>query len=206
MSLTKDKYRAVFEQFVPIPAVDYCLDLWWDKKFEFKITKGRQSKLGDYRYHPERKTHIISVNNNLNQYSFLITYLHEVAHLDVYNQYKNKVDPHGTEWRQAFIILMKPMLSSTVFPASVLMPLRKYMISPKASSYSDPHLIRALDEFDHQSQDETLLQNLKPGEQFDLNRRVFEKIEKRRTRVLCKEIGSGKRYLISVSAKVKRIS
>ena len=44
--------------------------------------------------------HRISVNGNLNKYSFLITLIHELAHLLTFTQYKNRVDPHGRNGRE----------------------------------------------------------------------------------------------------------
>jgi len=77
----KDQYFEIFERFLPPGSANYCHDLWRKHGFEFKIKKGRKTKLGDYRYDPRQKKHTITINNDLNSYSFLITYLHEVAHL-----------------------------------------------------------------------------------------------------------------------------
>jgi len=203
--LQKESYRNVFERFVPIHAVYYCLDLWWDYKFEFKITKGRQTKLGDYRFHPVKKVHVVSVNNNLNPFAFLITYIHEVAHLVVYNEHKHRVSPHGQEWKNAFKKLMLPMLRADVFPDDILRVLARHMKNPKASSYSDPKLIVTLNRYD-KDQSGILLSQLNVNDQFIFNKRLFNKIELRRTRVLCEEIKTGKKYLISQTAKVKLAS
>jgi hypothetical protein len=200
--LQKENYRKVFERFVPTQAVDYCLDLWWDYRFEFKITKGRQTKLGDYRFHPVKKSHVVSVNNNLNPFAFLITYVHEVAHLVVYNDHKNRVSPHGGEWKANFKQLMLPMLRNDIFPDDVLRVLARHMKNPKASSYSDPKLIAALSRYD-KDQNGVLLSQVKNNEQFIFNKRQFTKLELRRTRAVCKEEKSGRKYLISQTAKVQ---
>lgn len=202
MPMIKENYRKVFEKFVPEASVDYCLDLWWHYKFEFKITKGRQTKLGDYRFHSQRKIHIISVNNDLNKYNFLITYIHEVAHLLVYEQHKHSVDPHGKEWKMQFKKLMLPILTSDVFPSDVLRPLALYLKNPKASSCSDQALMIALHKYEAKAEDVLLLSSLNEGDIFQFQNRKFEKVETRRTRILCKEVMTGKRYLISGIAKV----
>ena len=187
---------------MPTHAVGYCLDLWWHYKFEFKITKGRQTKLGDYRFHPTKKVHVVSVNNDLNPFAFLITYIHEVAHLVVYDQHKNGVAPHGQEWKNAFKQLMLPMLRNEVFPDDLLKVLARHMKHPKASSYSDPKLIAALGQYD-KDQSSVHLSELNVNDQFIFNKRLFNKIELRRTRVVCEEVKTGKKYLISQMAKVK---
>jgi hypothetical protein len=203
--LIKENYRATFAQFVPQGAVDYCLDLWWNHKFEFKITKERQTKLGDFRFHTQRNTPIITVNNNLNKYNFLITYIHEVAHYVVYQKHKHKVQAHGLEWKSKFRDLLLPLISTSIFPDDVLRPLARYIKNPKASSYSDPKLMLALQRYDTNQAEGHVLQSLKPTEKFIFNSREFELIEMRRTRVLCMETKTGKRYLISGIARVQKL-
>src|SRR5581483_8065026 len=65
-----------------------------------KLTRGRLTKLGDYRAPLENEEHVITVNGDLNQYSFLITLLHELAHLTCFLKHRNKVAPHGPQWKQ----------------------------------------------------------------------------------------------------------
>ena len=64
-------------------------------KVHLTLTRERQSILGDYR-HPDRKGgHRISVNGSLNKYAFLITLLHEIAHLVTFIHFGNRVASHG---------------------------------------------------------------------------------------------------------------
>lgn len=71
----------VLSQYMPVAAAP-IIARWIDYfQCEFKISKSRATKLGDYR-HPFRGVgHKISVNNNLNAYAFLVTTVHEFAHL-----------------------------------------------------------------------------------------------------------------------------
>ena len=57
----------------------------------------------------------------------------------------------------------------------------------------------------HDADEALFLSDLKSGNKFELSGRVFEKIETKRTRVLCEEISSGKKYLIAQLAKVRLI-
>src|SRR5918994_7741558 len=66
------------------------------------VARERKSILGDYRHRTHGKTHRISVNGNLNIYSFLITLLHELAHLLTFEQFGNKVLAHGREWKTIY--------------------------------------------------------------------------------------------------------
>ena len=201
----KKNYLAVFQRFVPLNAAQYCLELYLQHGFEFKIKKSRKTKYGDYKFEPTQEKHIITINNDLNQYAFLITYLHEVAHLITYQKHKNKVTPHGKEWKNTFKIVSLPILNPQVFPDPLLKRLAHYMLNPKASSCSDPNLYTLLNKYDRRN-DTCLLQTLQVGDQFLLNGASYQYIQLKRTRVLCLQINSDKKYLISKISSVKKIS
>jgi predicted SprT family Zn-dependent metalloprotease len=193
--------KQVFERFVPATAVSYCDKLYQHLGFEFKIKKARQTKLGDYRFNPKTNRHTITVNNDLNPFAFLVTYLHEVAHLLAFKQYGRRISPHGKEWKQCFKEVSEPMLSENVFHKSVLHALKKYFKNPKASSCSDPILYQILKQFDGPS-DKLLLKEIAVGQAFQFNKKSFVKLEKKRTRSVCQEVNSKRKYLISEIAEV----
>src|SRR5690606_28773275 len=116
----------------------------WIVKYDFKlkIKRERSTRLGDYTSPRGGLNHVITINHNLNKYAFLITLVHEVAHLVTYNEYKNSVNPHGTEWKNHFRELMQPFLNTDIFPLEVFSALRRYMSNPAASSCSDINLLR----------------------------------------------------------------
>ena len=135
----------ILTKHCPSEAVAYCYQLWRTYPFHFKLSKARKGKYGDYKFVANSKqTHQISVNENLNPYSFLLTYIHEVAHLLTFQQYRKKISPHGKEWKRNFQLLMTPLLTEKVFPASILEPLCLYMTNPKATSCPDASLMKAL--------------------------------------------------------------
>ena len=196
--------REVFEKFVPQTAVSYCNKLYEKIGFEFKIKKARQTKLGDYRFDPNSNRHTITINNDLNPYSFLVTYLHEVAHLIAFKKYGNRVQPHGKEWKQCFTEIAEPMLSGQVFDQRILMALSKYFKNPKASSCSDPMLYNILKKFDNK---ETLqLKDIAIRQSFVFNKRQFKKLEKKRTRSICLELKTNRKYAIAEIAEVDMIT
>jgi len=203
MESAKHTFYQALDKFMPIEAMDYCYELWVNDPFHLKIKKERVSKLGDYRYNPTTKTHSISVNNNLNPYAFLITYLHEIAHLKTFKEFKRSVKPHGKEWKNNFKRLVLPVLNNEVFPEKVLRPLVAYMKNPKAASCSDHKLLAALSQFDFKPK--TLLSEVKSGDVFVLGNKKFKKGALRRTRYVCLDVDSGKRYLVSRSASVDTI-
>lgn len=193
--------RQLFDKHLPTKAVEYCFELWKDLGFELKITKKRQSKYGDYRFDPKTGTHAISVNHDLNQYAFLLTYIHEVAHLVTKNTHPNYVSPHGKDWKLQFKKLMLPLLREDIFPMDVLSPLAQHMKNPKATSTSDKRLFAALREYD-EHKNGLLLKEIAIGAKFLFNKKVYTKIEVKRTRSLCQLSNSHKKYLISEAAPV----
>lgn len=195
-------YLEIFQRFVPGEAAIYCLGLWKELGFEFQIKRNRQTKLGDYRYDPSTKKHTITINNDLNPYAFLITYLHEVAHHVTFSKYGRKVKPHGREWKSAFIKLAEPILKEEVLPEPVFSALSVYLKNPKAASCSDPHLYHILRQYDPEDADMTPLSEVAIGESFHFQGKLYHKLEKKRTRSVCQERATGRRYLISEVARV----
>ncbi len=191
----------VFSRFVPSTAVNYCNKLYQKLGFEFKIKKARQTKFGDYRFNPNTSRHTITINNDLNPYAFLVTYLHEVAHLVAFKKYGRSIQPHGKEWKQSFIEVTRPMLTEEVFPESVLAALMSYFKNPRASSCSDPILYQILKGFDT-PKGTVLLKEIQIGESFLFNKKEFVKLEKKRTRAVCEEVVTHQKYLISQLAEV----
>jgi SprT protein len=185
---------------IPLEALDYCTQLWTEQPFNFKTKNKRATKLGDYRYLPTDKSHNISINNDLNPYSFLVTYLHEVAHQRAFVKYGRRIKPHGIEWKMTFKDITLPLLNPSVFPDDVLRKLARYMKDPKASSCNDHSLMRVLKEYD--KLESTFLGDLQKGQVFKLGTRAFKKEDLRRTRFVCQEVSTGRKYLISKSAVV----
>ena len=196
------KYLPVFERFVPPSAAGYCHELYEQFGFEFKIKKARLTKLGDYRYDPRTRHHVITINNDLNEYAFLVTYLHEIAHLVTFDEYGRKVSPHGHEWKTNFRKVSSPILTVDVFPENVLMSLQRYLKNPRAASCSDPILFQVLRSFD-QPNGKVLLKGLEPGSLFEFQGNIYRYEEKRRTRMVCTRVATGRKYLIPQLAEVK---
>lgn len=194
----------IFGRFVPKAAVGYCLKLRDYYGFEFKIKPGRKTKLGDYRFCPFSSKHVITVNNDLNPYYFLFTYLHEVAHMATFEIYRRRAAPHGPEWKENFKKIAGPVLNQNVFPPDILGELLHYFKDPKAACCSAPALHNLLTKHDGPT-DLVPLDSIPNGEIFLLDNAVYRKIEKKRTRDLCQALGTGKKYYIPEIAQVKKI-
>ena len=185
----------LFEKHLPGHAVSYCYDLWKNHPFTFVASRPRRTKLGDFRAEPGKGL-TITVNSDLNPYAFLITYLHEVAHLLVYQRYRRFGQPHGPIWKKTFREVMQPVLHESVFPKTVLIPLKQYLSNPAASTGAHPTLTRSLRDMDEQPPGKQLLVEMPEGETFRFLQKEYIRGMKRRTRVVCTEKTSGLRVSI----------
>ena len=195
--------KTTFTPFVPPKSVA-PLGKWLSAPgVQLRITKHRSSKLGDYKPLDGGKQHLISVNGSLNKYAFLLTLVHEIAHMNNYIAYGRKVKPHGQEWKNEFRRLMAELSLASIFPEQLLPKINSYMTNPKASSCSDIPLSLALREYDTTERSYHLLSELEEGAVFNTrNKRVFVKGVKQRKRIKCRELKTGRLYLFSPIAEV----
>jgi len=121
-------------------------------KVQLTITRERKSVLGDYRNSFADKNHRISVNGNLNPYSFLITLLHELAHLFTYERFGHRVQAHGPEWKNEYSKVLAQFLLKKVFPPDIHKTLLKTLQNPAASSCADTSLLRVLHQYDEKKE------------------------------------------------------
>jgi hypothetical protein len=200
--MTELQVLSILQHHLPEQAVPYCLQLWREKPFTLKIAKSRLTKIGDFTSKRNAARPQITLNADLNKYTFLVTYIHEVAHLFVFLNFSRDTEPHGEHWKYAFRRLMNPMLTPEIFPEEILIPLMDHMENPKASSFADVMLTKALRSFDADAQTMVILSDVPEGSIFKLHDRYFQKGKLRRTRVLCKEINSKRQYLVPAEAEV----
>lgn len=189
-------------QYMPAAAAP-IIARWIDYfQCEFKISKSRATKLGDYRHPFKTEGHKISVNNNLNVFAFLVTTVHEFAHLLTWNEHKNKVKPHGEEWKRNFKRMMAPFLEKQIFPDDVQKAIVGYLSNPSAASCTDLKLSRALKKYD-QKKDVSRLEELPLNTVFSIkDGRKFRKGERLRKRYRCVCIDNGNVYLFNPLAEV----
>lgn len=190
--------------FLPLEAIPKIVEWIDEHKIILTITEKRSSVFGDYRRPRENKGHQISVNGDLNRFAFLVTFVHEMAHLTAWLKHGDKKNPHGTEWKNEFKRLMLPFFTLQIFPADLEMALAKYLGNPSSSSCFDESLMRALKKFDKSSLPFVL--DLQVNETFQLDDgRIFKRGEKIRKRIRCVEVSTNKIYLFNPIAEVKRV-
>lgn len=167
-------------------------------KVHLTITRERKTVLGDYRNAVHQQNHRISVNGNLNKYSFLVTLLHELAHLLTFDKYGHKVMAHGREWKSNFAVLLSQFIKNKIFPADIEKELKATLHNPGASSCAEEGLMRVLRKYDVREDGFLLVEELPVNSLFQMkDGRVFKKGEKLRKRYRCQEVGTGKVYLFS---------
>jgi SprT protein len=205
MNLQTDKKLLIANQikkFVPEGFETIVANLIILYPVQFKIVNPRATKLGDYRPSRNGLPHRITVNGDLNPYSFLITTIHEFAHLVNYIDNGRKVAPHGEEWKNHFRKLLLPIIDTKLLPKDVEISLVNSLVKMKASSCSDIQLSRVLKNYDKKQDDYLLLEELPINTKFNLQGKLFIKGPLRRKRFICEEIQTKKKYLIYAIAEV----
>ena len=194
-------------RWIPGQAAALILDYLNHYQVHLTITRERRTVLGDYRHATRSANHRISVNGNLNSYSFLITLIHELAHLVTFTEFGNKVQSHGREWKRIYRKILEEFLPLSVFPADILTALKKNLHDLPASSCADEHLMRVLRRYDDDKEGLMLVEQIPEGGCFSLeDERVFRKGKKLRKRYQCVEVATGKLYLFSPIYEVKPAS
>lgn len=202
--MLKAEELGLLQRHFPEAAVEKVGQMYEQRRFILHFKRPRNSKLGDFR--PPRSPKslcTITLNLDLNPYQMLITYVHEVAHYDVYQQYGlRNVMPHGTEWQNQFASLLLPFCTSEIFPNDILTALCHHLNHIKASSTADLNLQRVLQRYDSKPAGATTVESLPVGARFALNNGlVFRKGEKQRTRYKCQCETNGKTYMVAALAE-----
>ncbi len=189
-------------RYIPEHAVRPVFELIVSNQVHLKIVNERQTRHGDYRKSLNGK-HEITVNASLNQYKFLITLIHEIAHLAAFEKFGRHIKPHGNEWKITFQRLMVPFIRPEIFPQHLLPLLARHFRNPSASSDTDTTLSLALKQFDQQN-DKNYVFEIPYGSIFRIsNGKIFKKIAVRTKRFECLEISTGKTYLFNPNAEVE---
>ena len=179
---------------LPNPIAEYFVSIFNLYNIELRVVGTRKTKLGDWSFRDGR--HVITINNDLVAEEFFMTLVHELAHALTWNVYGNTVKPHGKEWKHSFRTQMLPLLVG-YFPAEVEESLREHMKNPLACSGRSLSVARSIH---HESM---FLEDVPLGISFKLkNGLLLEKIEKKRTRWVCKSLIDNKYFIVTGSMEV----
>lgn len=204
--LMQQRSNDILAAHFPADAVEAVSRLLKDYRIALSVRPDRLSKLGDFRPAANGAPHRISVNASLNVYETLLVFLHEVAHLFVFEQCGSRCRAHGSEWKEHYGRLIRLFAGNGCFHGSLNDMLTSYSYRVKASGVAaDPELVRALGLFDTGNDDLRwkLLEDL-PGDVVfrSRNGRLFRKEERIRKRYRCLCLDNRRHYLIHPAAKV----
>jgi len=181
------------QNYLPPDTYEAVLNYLRQYKVHLTVARERKSILGDYRHRTHHTNHRISVNGNLNKYSFLITLLHELAHLLTFEQYGNRVMSHGNEWKMIYAQLLDQFLKHHNFPPDIEKELILSLRNPAASSCAEEGLLRVLRKYDAEGHKYFLIEEILAHAIFRTSDgRIFQKGEKLRKRFKCEEVKTGK--------------
>src|SRR5215470_6835604 len=125
-----EQLQKIIRPYIPEEATEIVVKWIQDFKVALTITQSRKSVFGDYRWPQDGKGHRISVNGDLNQYAFLITFVHEMAHLTSWEKHRNNVSAHGKEWKHEFRVLMDEFSGKRIFPGDIRTAFKQHLIAP----------------------------------------------------------------------------
>ncbi|UKN00990.1 hypothetical protein K6119_14740 [Paracrocinitomix mangrovi] len=194
------RFSEQLRPFLPSGSEYYIAHFIFERKVQFTVSKPRKSKLGDYRHPWDGKPHRISVNGNLNPYAFLVTTIHEMAHLTTYEKFGNRVKSHGDEWKMEFKELFNPIFTKEILPEDVGLAVNNYLRSAKAASCSDEKLYRVLRRYDKKRG--ILVEHLAYGDVFVIKDKTFVLGKRLRKRFECREVSSGRLYRVLGLAEI----
>ena len=194
------------EEYIPAGSSHLVFEYLKEYKVHLTITRSRKSVLGDYRHAIGAKNHRISINGTLNKYAFLITLVHELAHLVTFLQFGNRVLAHGKEWKKIYRDQLVHFLVLKIFPQDIQSALEHSLHNLPASSCADEALTRILQKYDKNKSGFVLVEQLQEGFLFDIGEgKVFKKGKRLRKRFQCTEVKTGRLYLFSPVYEVKPV-
>lgn len=192
--------------YLPSGTYDAVLSYLRQYKVHLTVARERKSILGDYRHRTRQDNHRISVNGNLNQWSFLITLLHELAHLLTFEKFGNKVNAHGREWKTIYSSILDQFLKQNIFPDDIRTELLLSLDNPAATTCAEDGLLRVLRRYDSKENQNRLVEELSANALFRTSDgRVFRKGEKLRKRFKCVEVSTKRVYLFSPVYEVEEL-
>lgn len=194
--------------YLPEGAFEPVVELINHYKVHLTVTRERKSVLGDYRHAAMGANHKITVNGNLNKYEFLITLLHELAHLLCFEQYRNRVEAHGKEWKVIYGQLLTQFIQLQIFPDDIRKSLQKTLLNPAATANGETALLLVLRKYNPAQKEGVItLAHLADGALFkEIKGRIFRKIKLRRKRIECIELATGNIYLFSALTEVEKVA
>jgi hypothetical protein len=190
---------SVLEQYLPENTLPFLKKWFADYYIHIKITKNRNSKLGDYRKLPD-KSHQITVNSTLDKQLFFFVLTHEMAHLIAFEKFNNRISAHGKEWKDTF---REMLLESIDIYTDDLKPIiRRFSSNPKANFMASPELVRYF-HIENPEDQFVFVEDLSVKDNFHYKGDQYEILEKKKKLYLCINLNNSKNTFSAHWRKLK---
>ncbi|CAA7386393.1 SprT-like domain-containing protein [Chryseobacterium fistulae] len=188
--------------YLPENTSGYLKNWFSNYYIHIKITRGRSSKLGDYRKLPDN-SHEITINSTLAPPLFFFVLTHELAHLIAFEKYGRRISPHGNEWKITFGRMLLESLE--VYDDDLKPIIVKFSKSPKANFMASPALVRY---FHVETQEDNLqfIERLQKGDLFIFRNEKYLLEGLIKKNYLCKNLDTGRQYSFKPLARVEKCS
>ena len=189
------------EQYLPENTFPFLKKWFADYFIHIKITKNRNSKLGDYRRMPD-KSHQITVNSTLDKQLFFFVLTHELAHLIAFERFNFRISAHGKEWKNTFAEML--LESINIYTDDLKPIIFKFSKNPKANFMASPELVRYF-HIENPEDNFIFIEDLLINDKFRYKGDDYKLLEKKKKLYLCLNRHNSKKYLFRPLAKVEKL-
>lgn len=194
--------RQAITPFFPQGLIDFTLAQMIQHNIRVKLAKPRMSVHGWFRAGRKGGRPIISLNSNLKPWMMFLVFVHELAHLKIFDKYGRKVMPHGKEWQVQMRELFLPIIEAGTIPRPLADQLSHHLVKAPATFSRDRKLMHEIILLDGDNLP-VLLSDWPFGKEFTLaGGKRFIKLEKLNTRFRCMSVENKRHYLISGHAEI----
>lgn len=189
------------EQYLPAHTFPFLKKWFANHYIHIKITKNRNSKLGDYRRLPDR-SHQITVNSTLDKQLFFFVLTHELAHLIAFEKFDFRISPHGKEWKDTFREML--LQSLDIYTEDLRPIISRFSKNPKANFMASPELVRYF-HIESPEDNFVFVEDLLINDGFRYKEDEYVLLEKKKKLYLCINSKNSKKYLFRPLAKVEKL-
>ena len=193
---------ANLQKYLPENTLPFLKTWFGEHYIHIKITKGRNSKLGDYRKMPD-KSHQITINSTLQPQLFFFVLTHELAHLLAFENFGNRISPHGSEWKNTFRTMLLESIS--IYSEDLKPIILKFSKAPKANFMSSPDLVKYF-HIENYEDETSYIEDLETEDRFIYRKQTYIIEGKRKKNYICLNLDNGKRYIFKPLARVEKLS
>ena len=190
------------EKYLPENTLPFLKTWFGEHYIHIKITKARNSKLGDYRKMPD-KSHQITINSTLQPQLFFFVLTHELAHLLAFENFGNRISPHGSEWKNTFRTMLLESIS--IYSEDLKPIILKFSKEPKANFMSSPDFVKYF-HIENYEDETSYIEDLETEDRFIYRKQTYIIEGKRKKNYICLNLDNGKRYIFKPLARVEKLS